>query len=122
MKLKNYLLIIIGFIFSTNLFAQTKIIEPSKLLKILEKNKKTDVVFVSKINLNGIRINSNNSIIIPSLQSEKINFVADLETDSLLERIKYLNKSTFEVEFILKDKETRTYSFWSSRWTWKWRS
>ncbi len=110
MKLKKYLFIFIGLFFSLSLFAEKKVIEPIKLIKTLEKNKKTDIVFVSEINLTGIKLNSDNSLTIPFLESEKFNLIADFETDFLLERIEYKKQNTHKVEFLLQDKETRTYS------------
>ena len=81
MKLKKIFALMLSILFVAALFAQTKEVPTNKLIKTLEKNKKTGVTFVSDINLNGIEVLENQTLVIPSLKNETINFVAKIETE-----------------------------------------
>lgn len=109
MKLKKLFTLALSILFVAALFAQTKEVPTNKLIKTLEKNKKTGVTFVSDINLNGIEVLENQTLVIPSLKNETINFVAKIETEFLIERIKYKNSQLFKVEFVLQNENTKTY-------------
>ncbi|MDD7610649.1 MAG: SUMF1/EgtB/PvdO family nonheme iron enzyme [Spirochaetales bacterium] len=109
MKLKKIFLVMLSILFVAALSAQTKEVHTNKLIKTLEKNKKTGVTFVSDINLNGIEVLENQTLVIPSLKNETINFVAKIETEFLIERIKYKNSQLFKVEFVLQNENTKTY-------------
>ena len=107
--MKKYLSILLISLFSISLFAQTKVVDASKLVSTLEKNKKTTIVFTSSVNLKGISIKSDGSLSIPSLASEKIKFIAGIEIESLQERLSYKNLSSYNIEIVLKDVATKTY-------------
>lgn len=107
--MKKHLLVILSLLFSTMLFAQTKQIDASKLVKTLEKNKKTSIVFASSVNLKGLSIKSDGALTIPSLASEKIKFIAGIDTEALQERLNYKNLSAYDIELVLKDVATKTY-------------
>ena len=109
MKLKKLFTLTLSILFVATLSAQTKKVATNKLIKTLEKNKKTGVTFVSDINLNGIEVLENQTLVIPSLKNETINFVAKIETEFLIERIKYKNSQLFKVEFVLQNENTKTY-------------
>lgn len=109
MKLKKIFALMLSILFVAALSAQTKEVPTNKLIKTLEKNKKTGVTFVSDINLNGIEVLENQTLVIPSLKNETINFVAKIETEFLIERIKYNNSQFFKVEFVLQNENTKTY-------------
>ena len=109
MKLKKIFALMLSILFVAALSAQTKEVPTNKLIKTLEKNKKTGVTFVSDINLNGIEVLENQTLVIPSLKNETINFVAKIETEFLIERIKYKNSQLFKVEFVLQNENTKTY-------------
>ena len=109
MKLKKIFILILSILFIATLSAQTKKVATNKLIKTLEQNKKTGVTFVSDINLNGIEVLENQTLVIPSLKNETINFVAKIETEFLIERIKYKNSQLFKVEFVLQNENTKTY-------------
>lgn len=109
MKLKKIFAFMLSILFVAALSAQTKKVATNKLIKTLEKNKKTGVTFVSDINLNGIEVLENQTLVIPSLKNETINFVAKIETEFLIERIKYKNSQLFKVEFVLQNENTKTY-------------
>ena len=78
MKLKKIFAFILSILFVAALSAQTKKVATNKLIKTLEKNTKTGVTFVSDINLNGIEVLENQTLVIPSLKNETINFVAKM--------------------------------------------
>ena len=110
MKLKKLIVFFLNLYFIANMAAETKFIEKEKLIKTLEKNKKTDVVFVSNVDLKGITVFENSSqIIIPSLKSEKLIFISKIETDYLTERLKYINLPTYNIEFVLLDSDRKIY-------------
>ena len=109
MKLKKLFTLTLSILFIATLSAQTKKVATNKLIKTLEKNKKTGVTFVSNINLNGIEVLENQILVIPSLKNETINFVAKIDTKFLVERIKYKNFQLFKVEFVLQNENTKTY-------------
>lgn len=109
MKIKKLFALMLSILFVATLSAQTKKVATNKLIKTLEKNKKTGVTFVSDINLDGIEVLENQTLVIPSLKNETINFVAKIETEFLIERIKYKNSQLFKVEFVLQNENTKTY-------------
>ncbi len=111
MKLTKKIIAGIILLFCTMcIFSQTKIIPIEKLIKTLEKNKKTEVVFESNVNLNGIYKNSDGYLYIPTLESSVVKFVSEVETEYLKERLEYKNLVTYKVEFKLKDINTKTYA------------
>ena len=109
MNLKKLFALMLSILFVATLSAQTKKVSTNKLIKTLEKNKKTGVTFVSDINLNGIEVLENQTLVIPSLKNETINFVTKIDTEFLIERIKYKNSQLFKVEFVLQNENTKTY-------------
>ena len=94
---------------ATVFFAQTKQIDASKLVKTLEKNKKTSIVFASSVSLKGLSIKADGSLVVPALASEQLKFVAGIDTEALQERLNYKNLSTYKIELVLKDVSTKTY-------------
>ena len=110
MKLKKIFLVMLSILFVTTLSAQTKEVPTNKLIKTLEKNKKTGVTFVSDINLDGIEVLKNQTLIIPSLKNDTINFVAKIEIDFLIERVNFKKSHLFKVEFELQNVDTKTYA------------
>ena len=107
--MRKYLLIIFSLFLSTMLFAQTKAVEASKLVKTLEKNKKTSIVFGSSVSLKGLSIKADGSLVVPSLASEKIKIIAGIDAEALQERLSYKNLSAYDIELVLKDVATKTY-------------
>lgn len=94
---------------ATVFFAQTKQIDASKLVKTLEKNKKTSIVFASSVSLKGLSIKSDGSLVVPALANERLKFVTGIDTEALQERLNYKNLSTYKIELVLKDVSTKTY-------------
>lgn len=92
------------------LFSQTKKVSEKNLIKTLEKNKKTEIIFETNINLKGTYKNSDGYLCIPSLESSVVKFVSEIEIEFLKERLEYKNLPTYKVEFKLKDINTKTYA------------
>ena len=105
------LLILIIMLFAVTLSAEVSYVESCDLVNSLEKNKKTDVTICSKVDLKGFVLNQDGSIKIPSIKSEKIKLIANLETEGLAERIKYKNRTEYIVFFELKEIETKTVAY-----------
>lgn len=91
-------------------FSQTKQVNASKLVKTLESNKKTSVVFVSYVSLTGLSVKPDGTLLIPALASEKIKFTAGLDTNALEERLAYKKLSEYKVEVVLKNVNPKIYS------------
>ena len=100
----------LSILFVAALSAQTKEVPTNKLIKTLEKNKKTEIVFISDVDLSNIEILDNSIVVIPSLKSDKINFISEIENNYLTERLEYSNYPIFKVEFMLHNKELKTYA------------
>jgi len=98
------------FICNNNTISSNKKYSKNKLLKTLEKNKKTEIVFISDVDLSNIEILDNSIVVIPSLKSDIINFISEIEIDYLTERLEYRKFPTFKVEFVLNNKELKTYA------------
>ena len=110
MKLKKIFALMLSILFLAALSAQTKEVPTNKLIKTLEKNKKTEIVFISDVDLSNIEVLDNSIVVIPSLKSDKINFISEIEINYLTERLEYSNYSIFKVEFMLHNKELKTYA------------
>lgn len=110
MKLKKIFALMLSILFVAALSAQTKEVPTNKLIKTLEKNKKTEIVFISDVDLSNIEILDNSIVVIPSLKSDKINFISEIENNYLTERLEYSNYPIFKVEFMLHNKELKTYA------------
>ena len=111
MKLTKKFIAGILLIFCTMcIFSQTKKVSEKNLIKTLEKNKKTEIVFETNVNLNGTYENSDGYLYIPSLECSVVKFVSEIETEFLKERLEYNNFPTYKVEFKLKDINTKTYA------------
>lgn len=110
MKLKKLFTLALSILFVAALSAQTKKVATNKLIQTLEKNTKTEIVFISDVDLSNIEILDNSIVVIPSLKSDKINFISEIENNYLTERLEYSNYPIFKVEFMLHNKELKTYA------------
>lgn len=108
--MKKILLILFTLMMTSSIFAQVQYVDPSELVKTLEKNRKTDITFISSIKLNGITYDSSNNLQIPTIISEKIKLVAEFETELLKERLSYRNLPKYTITFVLRDSKTKTYA------------
>ncbi len=83
-------------------FAQSKVITEKKLVQTLEKNKKTDVVFVSEISLSGFSVDDNGSVSIPLFSGSAIKLVSAMDMTNISERLAY-KKGSHKVTFQTKE-------------------
>ena len=67
MKLKKLFTLALSILFVPALSAQTKEVPTNKLIKTLEKNKKTEIVFISDVDLSNIEILDNSIVVIPRI-------------------------------------------------------
>lgn len=82
----------------------------SELLKALEKNKKLDVEIEGLVSFDGFKLNSDGTLFVPELISEKFSIVATEETELLKERLLYSNCEKYKVSFLLTNIKPKTYS------------
>ena len=82
----------------------------SELLKTLENNKQMDVEIEGFVSFDGFYLNSDKTIIIPELRSEKFSIVATKETELLKERLLLNNCEKYKVYFVLTNIKPKTYS------------
>ena len=101
--------IIVFVFFSVATFAQTKKIAEKKLVKTLENNKKTDIVFVSEINLQGVRIETDGHIELPIFNQSSVSLFADIDTTFLKERIEHTKRQVFKVTIATKNIDEKSY-------------
>ena len=83
-------------------FAQSKVVAEKKLVQTLDKNKKADVVFVSKINLSGFSVDSSGSVSIPLFSGSAIKLVSAMDMTNISERLAY-KKGSHKVTFQTKE-------------------
>lgn len=109
--MKRILLTVLVLFISFSVFAQIQEVESNELVKTLEKNRKTDVTFVSNISLNTLTLDKDGIIkIISGVDSEKYTLVAEVETELLKERLNYKNLLKYKVFFQLRTTKPKTYA------------
>ena len=100
--MKKKLLTLFTFLICTSVFAQFSEVELSNLKKTLEKNKKSDITFYTKIEKSDFIIDGEGNVKIPLIESEKYNLlVSGTEKEFLKERIEY-NSSNNELKVYFK--------------------
>lgn len=107
--IKKLSTVVLFIFFSFTAFSQTKKVAEKKLVKTLENNKKTDVVFSSEIDLTGLKIQKNNLIMLPLFSQSKIFLYADFDINFINERINHTEKRIFNVKIKPKDIKQKTY-------------
>lgn len=90
-------------------FAQTKV-DAKKLAKTLESNKDASAVFVSDLDLSGMKVSDDGKIALPLFAKSKANLVAGMDMANIKERIEFANKKSFAVTFEAKDIASKTYA------------
>ena len=89
------------------------------LLQVLENNTQKDIEIMYWVRLDGITLNSDKTVSIPDLKSNKFTIVSELETDFFEERLDYLSKSLDNlpecerevwVTFELRKSRPKTYA------------
>lgn len=109
--MKRILLTVLVLFISFSVFAQIQEVESNELVKTLEKNRKTDVTFVSNISLNTLTLDKDGIIkTISGVDSEKYTLVAEVETELLKERLNYKNLLKYKVFFQLRTTKPKTYA------------
>lgn len=100
--MKKKLLTLFTFLICTSVFAQFSEVELNNLKKTLEKNKKSDISFYTKIEKSDFIIDGEGNVKIPLIESEKYNvLVSGTEKEFLKERIEY-NSSNNELKVYFK--------------------
>ena len=109
--MKKIFCTILVLLISFSVFAQIQEVEPYELVKTLEKNKKTNVTFVSNISLNSFTLDEEGNIKeLLNVVSEKYNLVAKIETEFIKERLNYKNLLNYKVSFVLINSKPKTYA------------
>lgn len=109
MKLRKILTIFITTFLSFSVFAQTNVAQ-AKLGKTLEKNKDTNAVFVSEIDLASMSVAEDGGITLPLFAKNKIKVVSGMDMANIVERIAYTKKVKFSTTFAVKDLPSKTYA------------
>ena len=90
-------------------FAQTKV-DAKKLAKALESNKDSSAVFVSDLDLSGMKVADDGKISLPLFAKSKASLVAGMDMTNIKERIEFANKKSFAVTFEAKDLASKKYA------------
>lgn len=90
-------------------FAQTKV-DAKKLAKALESNKDSSAVFVSELDLSGMKVADDGKITLPLFAKSKAIIVAGMDMANIKERIEFANKKNFEVTFEAKELASKKYA------------
>lgn len=109
MRNKKIILIFILAVFTSFIYAQTKV-DSAKLGKTLGKNKDANAIFVSNIKAQDMELKNDGAIIIYPIVKNKIKIVSDIDMSNIQERLKYADKFSYAVTFIVKDISTKTYA------------
>lgn len=105
-KIMSYLFILL---MGASVFAEVREVEASELVRVLEKNRSTKIVFVTNISLAGLTCDSSKNVNIPIINSKKIKIKAEIPTELLHERINYKKEPTYKVCFVLRDVYEKEY-------------
>ena len=109
MRNKKIILTVMLAVFTSFIYAQTKV-DSAKLGKTLEKNKDANAVFVSSIKAADMELKNDGTIIIYPVVKNKIKVVSNIDMSNIQERLKYANKPSYAVTFIVKDISSKTYA------------
>lgn len=109
MRNKKIILAVMLAVFTSFIYAQTKV-DSAKLGKTLEKNKDANAVFVSSIKAADMKLKNDGTIIIYPVVKNKIKLVSNIDMSNIQERLKYANKLSYTVTFIVKDISSKTYA------------
>lgn len=107
--MKKYILLLLSTFLSFSVFAQTNVAQ-AKLGKTLEKNKDTNAVFVSEIDLASMSVAEDGGITLPLFAKNKIKVVSGMDMANIVERIAYTKKTNFVTTFAVKDLPSKTYA------------
>ena len=107
--MRKVITFLLSALLTVSLFAQTTVAE-KKLGKTLEKNKDASAVFVSEIDLSGMKVSENGTITLPLFTKNKISVVSGMDLTNIKERISHTNKSKLATTFETKDLDSKTYA------------
>ncbi|WP_296327741.1 hypothetical protein [uncultured Treponema sp.] len=107
--MRKIIAFLLSALLTASLFAQTTVAE-KKLGKTLEKNKEASAVFVSEIDLSGMKVSENGTITIPLFAKNKISVVSGMDMTNIKERVAYTKKSKLATTFETKDLDSKTYA------------
>ena len=109
MNMRKMMFAVIAALAMAAAFAQTSVAE-KKLGKTLEKNKDASAVFVSEIDMRGIKVAADGRVTIPLLAKNKIVIVSGMDMTSIAERIAASKKSKLTATFKTINTKTKTYA------------
>ncbi len=107
--MKKIIALFAALLLAGTAFAQTKV-DAKKLAKTLESNKIDSAVFVSELDLSGLKVADDGKISLPLFAKSKASLVAGMDMTNITERIEYANKKSFTVTFEAKDIASKTYA------------
>ena len=108
--MKKLLFILLTLLMCTSVFAQVQQVDPILLVKTLEKNRNTEITFVTELNLNNLVWDNEGNLKLTTVNSEKYSLIAKIETEFLRERLNYKNRSKYKVSFQLKSNKPKVYA------------
>ena len=97
--MKKLLFILLTLLMCTSIFAQVQQVDLTLLVKTLEKNRNTEITFVTELNLNNLVWDNEGNLKLSTVNSEKYSLVAEIEMELLRERLNYKNLSKYKVSF-----------------------
>ena len=107
--MNKIIFILLTLLMCTSVFAQVQQVDPILLVKTLEKNRNTEITFVTELNLNNLGWDNEGYLKLTTVNSEKYSLIAEIETEFLRERINYKNQK-YKVSFQLKSSKPKVYA------------
>lgn len=107
--MKKIIFILLTLLMCTSVFAQVQQVDPILLVKTLEKNRNTEITFVTELNLNNLGWDNEGNLKLTTANSEKYSLIAEIETEFLRERLNYKNQK-YKVSFQLKSSKPKVYA------------
>ncbi|MBO7123123.1 MAG: SUMF1/EgtB/PvdO family nonheme iron enzyme [Treponema sp.] len=107
--MKKIIALFAALLLAGTAFAQTKV-DAKKLAKALESNKDSSAVFVSELDLSGLKVADDGKISLPLFAKSKASLVAGMDMTNITERIAFANKKSFTVTFETKELASKSYA------------
>ncbi|MEE0878404.1 MAG: hypothetical protein UH788_03935 [Treponemataceae bacterium] len=107
--MNKIIFILLTLLMCTSVFAQVQQVDPILLVKTLEKNRNTEITFVTELNLNNLGWDNEGYLKLTTVNSEKYSLIAEIETEFLREIINYKNQK-YKVSFQLKSSKPKVYA------------
>ena len=106
--MKKLIALFAALLLAGTAFAQTKV-DAKKLAKALESNKDSSAVFVSELDLSGLKVADDGKITLPLFAKSKAVIVAGMDMANIKERIEFANKKSFAVTFETQFLSSKRY-------------